>query len=185
MANLKLSLIILAATMGCFMMATSVNAMTHIVGGSHGWRVPDNKTYFEDWARPRTFGVGDRLLFPSRPSANNVVIVDKDDFEHCTQNHVISMFFDGPVIVNLTRTGDYYFYNGLGKHCEAGHKLHIKVENKEGSSGEEFPFKLVGHLEMDSFTAAPVPAPSQSSANTVRNFGVVSGLITLLIWMFI
>lgn len=61
MANLKLSLIILAATMGCFMMATSVNAMTHIVGGSHGWRVPDNKTYFEDWARPRTFGVGDRL----------------------------------------------------------------------------------------------------------------------------
>lgn len=60
MANLKLSLFILAATMGCFMMA-SVNAMTHIVGGSHGWRVPDNKTYFEDWAKPRTFGVGDRL----------------------------------------------------------------------------------------------------------------------------
>lgn len=50
----------LAAILGYFMIG-QVGAFTHIVGGSHGWRVPDNKTYFQDWAKPRTFGVGDRL----------------------------------------------------------------------------------------------------------------------------
>ena len=42
-------------------MIGEVSAFTHIVGGSHGWRVPDNLTYYEEWAMPRTFGVGDKL----------------------------------------------------------------------------------------------------------------------------
>lgn len=53
-------LLFMAAAIGCFMMG-SVSAMTHIVGGGHGWRVPDNTTFFKEWAKPRTFGVGDRL----------------------------------------------------------------------------------------------------------------------------
>ena len=43
------------------MMGSSVNAFTHIVGASHGWRVPDNVTFYDEWAKPRTFGVGDKL----------------------------------------------------------------------------------------------------------------------------
>lgn len=43
------------------MMGPFVDAFTHIVGGSHGWRVPENTTFFDQWAKPRTFGVGDRL----------------------------------------------------------------------------------------------------------------------------
>lgn len=53
-------LFVLVALFGCFMVG-SVRALTHIVGGSHGWRVPDNKTYFDEWAKPRAFGVGDKL----------------------------------------------------------------------------------------------------------------------------
>ena len=34
----------------------------HIVGGAFGWRLPEaNKTFYEDWAKPRVFGVGDTL----------------------------------------------------------------------------------------------------------------------------
>jgi hypothetical protein len=55
-----LSLLVLAAV-GCSFMMGSVSAMTHVVGGGHGWRVPLNQTFFEEWAKPRTFGVGDKL----------------------------------------------------------------------------------------------------------------------------
>ena len=60
MTKMKITLFMLAAIAGCLMMG-SVSAMTHIVGGGHGWRLPDNQTFFEEWAKPRTFGVGDRL----------------------------------------------------------------------------------------------------------------------------
>ncbi|KAF3448665.1 hypothetical protein FNV43_RR09378 [Rhamnella rubrinervis] len=179
MANPQLAILVLTVTMGCFMMAP-VSGFIHIVGGKHGWRVPHNKTYYEEWARPRTFGVGDRLglmvdmeqyLLVSNvswfmnhdhllPGANNVIVVDKEDFDRCTEKHVISMYYDGPVTLNITRTGDYYFYNGLGKHCEAGQKLHITVGDKEGSSGQQLPFKT-GESESSGGSSAPSP-PSKS-----------------------
>ena len=52
--------VFMAAAIGCFLTGP-VTAFTHIVGGKEGWSVPENKTYYEDWAFPRTFGVGDRL----------------------------------------------------------------------------------------------------------------------------
>jgi hypothetical protein len=79
-----------------------------------------------------------------------VVLVKKEDFEACTQRDVIDIYFNGPTIVDLTETGDYYYYSGIGKHCEAGQKFHINVVKGEGSSGVPFPFK-VSH-------AAPIPS---------------------------
>ena len=39
----------------------SSSALIHVVGGVAGWEIPPNKTFYEDWAKPRTFGVGDKL----------------------------------------------------------------------------------------------------------------------------
>ena len=39
----------------------SADAVIHVVGGSCGWEVPPNATFYADWAKPRTFGVGDKL----------------------------------------------------------------------------------------------------------------------------
>ncbi|XP_024026953.1 stellacyanin [Morus notabilis] len=184
----------LAAILGHFIVGQA-SAFTHIVGGSHGWRVPENQTYFQEWAKPRTFGVGDRLekvsVFPSRPCGNNVVMVSKEDFEACTQDKVFNMYYEGPTILNLTQVGDYYFYSGVGKHCEAGQKLHITVGDKEGFSGDHLPFKSFS-TEDDATTAATSPVPSQlpnakhSSATTIQDVGVVSAsllcfLLSLLI----
>ena len=59
-------------------MGSCVDAFTHIVGGSHGWRVPENDSFFDQWAKPRTFGVGDRLgisLFPfTLPFCNSILL---------------------------------------------------------------------------------------------------------------
>lgn len=57
----KMYMSLMVGILGLFVLMGSVNAFTHIVGGSHGWRVPDNVTFFDQWATPRTFGVGDRL----------------------------------------------------------------------------------------------------------------------------
>lgn len=52
-----------ALVLGCAlaMMVGSVGAVTHVVGDSYGWQVPVESTFFEDWAKTRTFGVGDEL----------------------------------------------------------------------------------------------------------------------------
>ncbi|KAB1202805.1 Umecyanin [Morella rubra] len=170
-------LLFMAAAIGCFMMG-SVSAMTHIVGGGHGWRVPDNATFFKEWAKPRTFGVGDRLVFPYRPGSNNVVVVNKEDFEVCGQKNVINMYYNGPTILNLTATGNYYYYCGIGKHCEVGQKLHIKVVKGEGSSGTPFVLNVLHTLDT---STAPAPAFTiPSSATNIQNFGMVSGLVAFL-----
>ena len=59
MAKMLLSLI-LWATMGYFLTG-QVGAMTHIVGGSFGWRFPANTSFYQAWAKPRNFTSGDKL----------------------------------------------------------------------------------------------------------------------------
>ena len=88
----------------------------------------------------RTFA---HAVFPYRAGANNLVTVKKADYDTCGEEEVIYMYFLGPTVVNLTKAGDYYYFDGIGKHCEAGQKLHIQVGTKEGSSGSDpLPFNL-------------------------------------------
>ncbi|CAK9324811.1 unnamed protein product [Citrullus colocynthis] len=149
------------------MMGPFVDAFTHIVGGSHGWRVPENTTFFDQWAKPRTFGVGDRLVFPYRSGANNLVAVKKADYDTCGEEEVIHMYFLGPTILNLTEAGDYYYFDGIGKHCEAGQKLHIQVGSKEGTSGSDpMPFNLETfgiHTSLDPALPPPAAAPAATA----------------------
>ncbi|XP_030956093.1 umecyanin-like isoform X2 [Quercus lobata] len=141
MTKMKITLFMLAAIAACLMMG-SVSAMTHIVGGGHGWRLPDNQTFFEEWAKPRTFGVGDRLVFPYRPGSETVVLVKKEDYKECREKDAIDTYYNGPTILDLTKTGHYYFICDIGKHCEAGQKFHITVVKRKGSSGNPFPFQV-------------------------------------------
>nr|DAD19134.1 TPA_asm: hypothetical protein HUJ06_020597 [Nelumbo nucifera] len=125
----------LFAVMGCILMSPSSSTFIHVVGGSFGWGIPDNTTFYQDWAKPRTFGVGDKLVFLYRTGVHDVLEVSQKDFKACTQNNVTAMHFAGPTILELTEPGDHYYYCGVGAHCEAGQKLKITVCNKLGSSG--------------------------------------------------
>ncbi len=112
-----------------------------------------------------------------------MVTVNKEDFEACTQKNVIDMYYKGPTTLDLTETGDYYYYCGIGKHCEVGQKLHITVVKGEGSSGNLFPFQL---FPTDVTTPAPAPAPTTtSSASSIQNFGMGLGLLAFLLSLFI
>lgn len=107
-----------------------------------------------------------------------MVVVNKEDFEVCGQKNVINMYYNGPTILNLTATGNYYYYCGIGKHCEVGQKLHIKVVKGEGSSGTPFVLNVLHTLDT---STAPAPALTiPSSATNIQNFGMVSGLVAFL-----
>uniref|UniRef100_A0A7N0UTF8 Phytocyanin domain-containing protein n=1 Tax=Kalanchoe fedtschenkoi TaxID=63787 RepID=A0A7N0UTF8_KALFE len=137
-------------------MAPCIDAFSHIVGGSLGWAVPPNATYYDEWAAsPRIFGVGDKLVFPYRPGQYNVYQVNKNDFDNCTQVAPISMYARGPTTYYLSGKGDYFFYSAIAKHCELGTKLHISVtSDTEGTSGDRFSFELAPET-------APTPSPHE------------------------
>uniref|UniRef100_A0A7N0VKM7 Phytocyanin domain-containing protein n=1 Tax=Kalanchoe fedtschenkoi TaxID=63787 RepID=A0A7N0VKM7_KALFE len=139
-------------------MAPCIDAFSHIVGGSLGWAVPPNATYYDEWAAsPRIFGVGDKLVFPYRPGQYNVYQVNKNDFDNCTQVAPISMYARGPTTYYLSGKGDYFFYSAIAKHCELGTKLHISVtSDTEGTSGDRFSFELAPET-------APTPSPHVST----------------------
>ena len=63
------------AAVACLMTAPAA-AFTHIVGGSFGWKTPQNLTFYQDWAKPRTFGVGDKLGKPPHPLEKLIQFID-------------------------------------------------------------------------------------------------------------
>ncbi|KAJ7952108.1 Cucumber peeling cupredoxin-like protein [Quillaja saponaria] len=106
----------------------SVSASTtHVVGDQQGWILPDNPNFYADWAKNKTFAVGDKLAFHYKAGSNNVVEVSKEDYEGCTVRNLLNTYYKGETVLTLDREGDYYYFCEVGKHCEAGQKLHVTV----------------------------------------------------------
>ncbi|CAL9128314.1 unnamed protein product [Musa textilis] len=61
MAEAHLTLLLLAASMSCLVTASQAHQKIHIVGGSYGWKIPPNTTFYEEWANKQSFFVGDKL----------------------------------------------------------------------------------------------------------------------------
>ncbi|XP_027343183.1 stellacyanin-like [Abrus precatorius] len=124
--KMHLSLFIFA-TIGCIMLVSVSSTTTHVVGDNFGWNMPSYPGFFEDWAKKRTFSVGDVLLFQYNAGLNTVVEVNKEDYGNCTTRNTLNSFFEGDSSFILRRAGDYYFLSSVGKHCEAGLKLWVNV----------------------------------------------------------
>ncbi|KAJ8451162.1 hypothetical protein Cgig2_026971 [Carnegiea gigantea] len=146
------SALLVVALMSCVLIQ-SADALIHVVGGGCGWEVPPNRTFYADWAKPRTFGVGDKL----------------------------AEYYKGPFIFQLNNTGDYYFYSNVGTHCEMGQKLHITVGTAPGSSGFVFvPPRRLLSLPAPAKHEPEAPAPSPdviaAASAATNNVGQFLGL---------
>lgn len=122
---------------------------------------------------------GRYAVFPYRTGMQNIIQVNKKDFDACGQKEVVDMFYSGPTILDLPKTGDYYYYCGVGTHCEAGQKLAITVVDSEGSAGTPFHGSTNSTVLGVSNNSTNVTVDPKSSAGSVRNIGVVSGLVSL------
>ena len=104
-------------------------------------------------------------MFPYRTGVHSVVEVNEQEFEKCTQNDAINMHYSGPTTIELPKNGTFFYYCGVGTHCEAGQKLKVTVVNGEGSSGAT------------TVTSDPDPSDHNSAAAFE-----VSGMLFLLLW---
>ncbi|KAG5135496.1 hypothetical protein JHK82_020227 [Glycine max] len=66
--------------------------------------MPSYPGFYDEWAKKKTFAVGDVLQISSRGNSSST----------------------------LEKPGDYFYFSSVGKHCEFGQKLHVIVS--EGSS---------------------------------------------------
>ncbi|WVZ99663.1 hypothetical protein U9M48_044926 [Paspalum notatum var. saurae] len=112
------------------LVAGSTAGVYHIVGAGKGWRMPPNKTYYDDWARSKHISVGDKLMFLYRSGVHNIVEVpSRILFDACSMRNITNRYQNGPTIIELTKPGQRYYFCGIGEHCEVGQKLAINVSN--------------------------------------------------------
>ncbi|CAM8909785.1 hypothetical protein QQ045_009003 [Rhodiola kirilowii] len=103
-----------------------VSATRFIVGGNQGWSPNVNYTI---WAQDKHFYYDDWLFFVYDRNQQNVLEVNKTDYESCNADHFLHNYTTGAGrdVVHLNVTRDYYFISGKG-FCYSGMKLAIKVE---------------------------------------------------------
>ncbi|KAJ6912931.1 cucumber peeling cupredoxin-like [Populus alba x Populus x berolinensis] len=106
---------------------------TYKVGDDDGWRVPQNKSYYESWAGDQKFEVGDSLEFNWTDTHDVLEVTTKTDYDACvitngTPNNT------NPVTIKLTKNGTFYYICTIGKHCVSGQKVTIVVGNGSSSS---------------------------------------------------
>ncbi|XP_008779708.1 cucumber peeling cupredoxin-like [Phoenix dactylifera] len=109
-------------------LALETAAATHVVGGSTGWIIPPNSSFYSDWASTQTFAVGDTLVFNFQTGSHTVDKVTKSGYDDCSTSNLIgSAITTSPASVPLTTAGDHYFICGIPGHCSASQKLSVTV----------------------------------------------------------
>ncbi|XP_062114680.1 uclacyanin 1-like [Humulus lupulus] len=108
-------LVAMAANICC---ATDYN-----VGDSAGWNTGVDYTA---WAKGKTFKVGDTLVFKYAVGSQNVIEVNKGEFEGCKATQGVPLT-SGNDRVPLRSPGPKYFICGVAGHCDLGQKLTITV----------------------------------------------------------
>eukprot|EP00250_Pteridium_aquilinum_P002405 c1260_g1_i1 orf=189-932(+) len=130
------------------------SAVTYTVGGSSGW---DVNVDYTTWAAGLTFKVGDVLFFPYMQSAHNVVVVNKADYDACSETNASATFTAGNTNVTLSAAGAHYYLCSLPGHCPAGMKLAVSVAAATTASPTPSP---------PASAPAPVKTPSSAPSPT-------------------
>ncbi|KAH7546346.1 umecyanin [Ziziphus jujuba] len=141
---------VMGLIMGCLILVIILSkggeaVTTYEVGGSLGWVVPPNTTYYKEWAADKTFVVGDSLSF-NWTGTHDVAEASKTQYENCEKP---SIKFSSSGVLELTKEGPLYFLCTIGDHCNSGQKLEINV-SASNSTTPSTP------------SASPPPPPSAS-----------------------
>eukprot|EP00250_Pteridium_aquilinum_P004090 c14327_g1_i1 orf=81-677(-) len=135
-------------------------ATVYTVGGPAGWTTPSRANVnYTEWASSTPFKVGDTLEFNYVAKSHSVLEVTRTDFRYCNKTNPLATHEDasGKTAVELAKSGNYYFIDGVGKHCEEGQKFQAKVLSTPSGSISSSP--SVGGF-------APAVAPSSSSSSS-------------------
>ncbi|GMI93782.1 hypothetical protein HRI_003047500 [Hibiscus trionum] len=109
----------------------------------------------------KRFDIGDSLSFEYEN--DSVLVVEKWDFYHCNTNKPISSFDDGKTVIDLDRSGIFYFISGAIDHFIKGQKLLVQV------------------MSLHQGLPAPVPHRSSGLVVTVTLSSVLVALIVTFV----
>ncbi|WOK95052.1 early nodulin-like protein 1 [Canna indica] len=128
---------------------TSSEAKDFLVGGNeNAWRVPPTTTdSLNQWAENNRFQVGDSLVWKYDAGKDSVLQVTREAYLSCNKSSPIAEHKDGATVVELRRSGAYYFISGAEGACEEGEKLIVVV--------------LSDRHSLRALGLAPAPAPAE------------------------
>ncbi|KAJ1280238.1 hypothetical protein BS78_04G215700 [Paspalum vaginatum] len=119
MAALMAGLLVLFAAA----VAPAAYATDYVVGDSSGWT---SGVDYATWAKGKTFGVGDNLVF-QYSAMHTVAEVGSADYSACSASNSIQSYTDQNTKIALTAPGTRYFICGTPGHCSGGMKLAVTV----------------------------------------------------------
>ncbi|CAL4909621.1 unnamed protein product [Urochloa decumbens] len=166
MARRRQHALLLLSAIVASLVAGSSAGVYHIVGAGKGWRMPPNRTYYDEWTRTRQISIGDKLMFLYRSGVHNIVEVPtRALFDACSMRNITSRYQNGPTIIELTEPGERFYFCGVGEHCEVGQKLAINVllvappqPDTQSSAAAEVARRGAGLLGLAAACLALVPA---------------------------
>ncbi|XP_076934384.1 early nodulin-like protein 17 [Bidens hawaiensis] len=125
MGRTSVALAFCATTLILVMLPGHASAKRFIVGGNMGWTTNVNYTL---WAANQTFYLGDWLYFVYDRNQNDILEVNKTNFETCNAEHPVHNYTTGAGrdVVELNVTHDRYFISSKGS-CYGGMKMQVHL----------------------------------------------------------
>ncbi|KAA8540494.1 hypothetical protein F0562_024587 [Nyssa sinensis] len=132
----RLMSFVIVGVIAAVMIQCAAAQTEYVVGDSLGWAVPPNGAQaYTTWASSKTFVVGDILTFNFNTNEHDVQQVTKDSYDACNSTNPIgNAITTGPANITLTSAGDHYYICTVGRHCQAGQKLHVTVSGTPGAT---------------------------------------------------
>ncbi|MED6121933.1 hypothetical protein PIB30_034882 [Stylosanthes scabra] len=154
MANIADIAILVLLVVASSLAATphTTEAAKHVVQ----WIIPasqNSSSFYSNLFANTKFNLNDILVFNYTTGFHNVVTLSKDDFKDCNVKKKMETFETGPTMIELNRTGEYYFACAFPFHCSLGQKLSVNVM-ASSSSPAMAPSSTASHLS----AAATFPA---------------------------
>ncbi|KAE8125619.1 hypothetical protein FH972_020402 [Carpinus fangiana] len=137
------------------------DATQFTIGGSKGWTLPaPNEVHYNQWAENNRFQIGDSLVFAYQAGQDSVFHVTQDAYNNCNTSDPLEKYSDGHTVVNLDRSGPFYFISGNRDNCLKNEKVVVTVLADRSNSSNTNQTTTASPPPSGSTGTAPSPAPS-------------------------
>ncbi|WOL19058.1 hypothetical protein Cni_G27855 [Canna indica] len=158
----------------------SSEAREFLVGGSDSaWKVPPTTTdSLNQWAEKNRFQVGDSLVWKYDAAKDSILQVTREAYLSCNRSNPLAEHKDGATVVELRRSGAYYFISGADGACEEGQKMIVVVMSERHSLRGLAPGP--SPVELEGPSIAPATGAASRTVAALKT-GVVATVVVLAV----
>ncbi|KAL9253133.1 Early nodulin-like protein [Drosera capensis] len=128
------------------------------VGDLKGWSMPpkNDTGFYNEWASRNRFCPGDTIRFSYRK--DSVMEVREEEYKKCNATQPLYFSNTGNTLIELNRSGSFYFISGSSGHCQRGQRMIIVVLSPEDGPGGDTHGKSTSGAVAVAVAAAAAPA---------------------------